>query len=231
MKLATHPALDALAAEYVLGTLRGAARRRFERALSSEPLVAGRVNYWQQRINLKPSAVQAVQPSREVWKRIERDLNLRALQPPWYSRLNIWRNWALAASVALVLVIGTQLIRVAEPPVELTAIATLAGDDVAVRGTTVSALLSRDGKRLALRSERAIVADAARSYELWLLPNGGGAPISLAVLGSLDAAFSVPPAQVGRIARGAKLAVSVEPAGGSKTGAPTGPVILVGAIS
>jgi anti-sigma-K factor RskA len=231
MKLATHPALDALAAEYVLGTLRGAARRRFERALSSEPLVAGRVNYWQQRINLKPSAVQAVQPSREVWKRIERDLNLRALQPPWYSRLNIWRNWALAASVALVLVIGTQLIRVAEPPVELTAIATLAGDDVAVRGTTVSALLSRDGKRLALRSERAIVADAARSYELWLLPDGGGAPISLAVLGSLDAAFSVPPAQVGRIARGAKLAVSVEPAGGSKTGAPTGPVILVGAIS
>lgn len=231
MKLATHPALDALAAEYVLGTLRGAARRRFERSLASEPLVAARVNYWQQRINLKPSAAQAVQPSREVWKRVERDLNLRALQPPWYSRLNIWRNWALAASVALVLVIGTQLIRVAEPPVELTAIATLAGDDVAVRGTTVSALLSRDGKRLALRSERAIVADAARSYELWLLPDGGGAPISLAVLGSLDAEFSVPPAQVGRIARGAKLAVSVEPAGGSKTGAPTGPVILVGAIT
>lgn len=231
MKLATHPALDALAAEYVLGTLRGAARRRFERALASEPLVAGRVNHWQQRINLKPSTAQAVQPSSNVWKRIERDLNLRALQPPWYSRINIWRNWALAASLALVLVIGTQLIRVAEPPVELTAIATLAGDDVAVRGTTVSALLSRDGKRLALRSERAIVADAARSYELWLLPDGGGAPISLAVLGSLDADFSVPPAQVGRIARGAKLAVSVEPAGGSKTGAPTGPVILVGAVS
>jgi anti-sigma-K factor RskA len=29
---------------------------------------------------------------------------------------------------------------------------------------------------------------------------------------------------------GAKLAVSVEPAGGSPTGAPTGPVILVGEI-
>jgi anti-sigma-K factor RskA len=231
MKLATHRALDALAAEYVLGTLRGAARRRFERALAHEPLVAARVNYWLQRINLKPSTAQAVQPSSAVWKRIERELNLRALQPPWYARMNLWRTWALAASAVLVLVLGAQLIRLSEPTVELNAIAQLAGDDAAVRGTTVAALLSRDGKRLALRAERAIVADAARSYELWLLPDGGGAPISLAVLSSLDAEFAVPAAQVGRISRGAKLAVSVEPAGGSKTGAPTGPVILVGAVS
>ena len=231
MNLSRHPALDALAAEYVIGTLRGPARRRFERAIASEPLVATRVTYWQNRMNLRPSAAGAVQPSAAVWKRIERDLNLRSLAPPWYARVSIWRNWALAASAALVLLFGAQWLRLSEPAVELAAIATLAGDDAAVRGTTVSALLSKDGKRLALRSERAIVADSARSYELWLLPDGGGAPISLAVLGSLDAEFAVPAAQVGRIGRGAKLAVSVEPAGGSKTGAPTGPVILVGAVS
>jgi anti-sigma-K factor RskA len=231
MKLANHKALDALAAEYVLGTLRGAARRRFERAIATEPLVATRINYWQQRMNLKPATAHAIQPSASVWKAIERDLNLRALSPPWYARVSLWRNWALAASAALVLVFGAQFLRVSTPTVELASIATLAGDDAAVRGTTVAALLSKDGKRLALRSERAIVADAARSYELWLLPDGGGAPISLAVLGTLDAEFAVPAAQVGRIGRGAKLAVSVEPAGGSKTGAPTGPVILVGAVS
>lgn len=231
MNLSRHPALDALAAEYVIGTLRGPARRRFERAMSSEPLVATRVAYWQNRMNLKPSAAGAVKPSAAVWKRIERNLNLRSLAPPWYARVSIWRNWALAASAVLVLIVGAQWLRLAEPVVELASIATLAGDDAAVRGTTVSALLSKDGKRLALRAERAIVADAARSYELWLLPDGGGAPISLAVLGSLDAEFAVPAAQIGRIARGAKLAVSVEPAGGSKTGAPTGPVILVGAVS
>jgi anti-sigma-K factor RskA len=231
MKFSQHAALDALAAEYVLGTLRGAARRRFERAIVTEPLVATRINYWQHRMNLKPAAAGAVQPSASVWKLIERDLNLRAFSPPWYARISLWRNWALAASASLVLVFGAQFLRLSEPAVELASIATLAGDDAAVRGTTVAALLSKDGKRLALRAERAIVADAARSYELWLLPDGGGAPISLAVLGSLDAEFAVPAAQVGRIGRGAKLAVSVEPAGGSKTGAPTGPVILVGAVS
>ncbi|TAG81553.1 MAG: hypothetical protein EAZ21_05675 [Betaproteobacteria bacterium] len=231
MKLSTHRALDALAAEYVIGTLRGFARRRFERAIVSEPLVATRVAYWQNRMNLKPSGAGAVQPSASVWKRIERDLNLRALTPPWYSRVTLLRTWALAASFALVLVVGAQWVRFNDPIQELSAVATLAGDDAAVRGTTVAALLSKDGKRLALRAERAVVADAARSYELWLLPEGGGAPISLAVLGSLDAEFALPKSHVGRIGRGAKLAVSVEPAGGSKTGAPTGPVILVGAVS
>ncbi len=235
MKFSSHPALDALAAEYVIGTLRGPARRRFERAIAAEPLVATRVTYWQSRMNLKPAGAGAVQPSASVWKRIERDLNLRSLAPPWYARVSLWRNWALAASAALVFVFATQWLRLSDPKsdpnAQLASIAILAGDDAAVRGTTVSALISKDGKRLALRSERAIVAGALRSYELWLLPEGGGAPISLAVLGSLDAEFTVPSQQVGRIARGAKLAVSVEPAGGSKTGAPTGPVILVGAVS
>jgi anti-sigma-K factor RskA len=76
-----------------------------------------------------------------------------------------------------------------------------------------------------------VVAGPQQSYELWLLPEEGGAPISLAVLGSLDARFKLPEAQVSRVRSGAKLAVSVEPAGGSPTGGPTGPVILVGQIT
>jgi len=50
------------------------------------------------------------------------------------------------------------------------------------------------------------------------------------VLGSLDARLALPRAQAARLTRGAKLAVSVEPAGGSPTGAPTGPVVFAGAI-
>ena len=38
-----RPVLDALCGEYLVGTLRGAARRRFERALREEPLVGGRL--------------------------------------------------------------------------------------------------------------------------------------------------------------------------------------------
>ena len=38
MNLGSHAELDALCAEYLLGTLRGAARKRFERALATNLL-------------------------------------------------------------------------------------------------------------------------------------------------------------------------------------------------
>jgi anti-sigma-K factor RskA len=113
-------------------------------------------------------------------------------------------------------------------PLELVQIAQLTGKDDTVR---VSAHRSRDGRTLVLRAARPVVAGPQQSYELWLIPAEGGDPISLAVLGSLDAQFAVAPAEVRRLRPGATLAVSTEPAGGSPTGKPTGPVILAGRIA
>ena len=48
MKLARHRQLDALIGEYILGSLRGGARRRFERALREEPAVWLRLRTLQQ---------------------------------------------------------------------------------------------------------------------------------------------------------------------------------------
>ena len=48
MRLARHRQLDALIGEYMLGSLRGGARRRFERALREEPAVALRLRTLQQ---------------------------------------------------------------------------------------------------------------------------------------------------------------------------------------
>src|SRR5258706_475679 len=47
MNVAGHRLLDALCGEYLLGTLRGAPRRRFERALREEPPAAARLAHWQ----------------------------------------------------------------------------------------------------------------------------------------------------------------------------------------
>jgi anti-sigma-K factor RskA len=84
---------------------------------------------------------------------------------------------------------------------------------------------------LQLRASRPVLAGPAQSYELWLIPAEGGAPLSLAVLGSLDARVPVAPQYVNRLVRGAKLAISVEPAGGSPTGGPTGAIIAAGEIA
>ena len=166
------------------------------------------------------------QPSGNVWKRLERELSLARYRTPWYRRAGFWRAWAVAATAALVFALGVQVIRpTPEAPVP---IARLAGN---TQSAQVTAMLSRDGRTLELRAARPVVAGPAQSYELWLLPVGDAAPISIAVLGSLDARFALSAALVGRLTAGAKLAVSVEPAGGSRTGAPTGPVILVGEIA
>jgi anti-sigma-K factor RskA len=226
MRIASHPKLDALCGEYLTGTLRGGARRRFERALREEPLVALRLAHWQRLFAPRYTAMMEVRPSAGSWKRLEHELGLARYRAPWYRRTAFWRGWAVAATAALALAVGLQVYRPApEAPVE---IAQLAGKAEVAR---VSAALSRDRRTLVLHAARAVVAGPAQSYELWLIPAEGGDPISLAVLGSLDARFAVAPAHSGRMRAGAKLAVSVEPAGGSPTGKPTGPVILVGEIT
>jgi anti-sigma-K factor RskA len=71
--------------------------------------------------------------------------------------------------------------------------------------------------------------EAGKSYELWLISSRVGAPRSLGLVGAdeftqraLPASFDVD------TLRGASYAVSLEPAGGSKSGAPTGPVLFTG---
>ena len=227
MKLAANKALDALCGEYLLGTLRGPARRRFERALREEPSVASRLAYWQATLVPEYGAAMEVKPSARVWRSLRSDLHLDDFRAPLLSRLGFWRGLAAASTAALVLLAVSRLLPVdGEPPV-LQPIARLESGKGAA---PVLASLSRDGRTLALSSERALQAGPQQSYELWLLPADGGAPQSVAVLATLSARVPVPESLRGRMVDGAKLAVSVEPPGGSPTGAPTGPVIMVGSI-
>lgn len=227
MKLDQSPLLDALCGEYLLGTLRGAARARFERACTEEPRVALRLQHWQQVFTPQPSEAFRMQPAPRTWQRIAHDLDLRRYRQPWFARVGLWRGWALTATAALTVWLGASLLERAPVAPVMHPIATLASGEGA---GPVVASLSDDGRWLQLAPSRPVLAASTQSYELWLLPPDGSAPVSVAVLGQLSAQVPIPVALVGRLQAGARLAVSVEPAGGSPTGAPTGPVILVGAI-
>lgn len=235
MKLARSQHLDALLGEYMLGTLRGAARRRFERALREEPAVALRLRTLQQEFSPRYSERIAATPPAGGWARLERELDLARHRTPWHSRVTFLRAWAFGATAAAsaAIVVGVALIA-SRIPGETTRIATSLTPiaQLALKGAppSVTAALSRDGQTLELRAQRPIVAGPLRSYELWLIPEGG-APISLAVLGQIDGTLRIPASQVGRLRPGAQLAVTVEPLGGSPTGGPTGDVILAGTIS
>ena len=226
MKLARHRQLDAIIGEYILGALRGSARRRFERAMREEPAVALRVRTLQQEFTPPFSERIAQTPPAGGWQRLERELNLQQHRAPWHSRGSVLRGWAFGATAALVLGIALIAVR-ATTETTLTPIAQLA-----MKGAppSVAAALSSDRRTLELRAARPIVAGPLQSYELWVIPEGG-APPSLAVLGQLDGTLQVPEGHRGQLRKGAVLAITVEPAGGSPTGGPTGPVILSGAIS
>jgi anti-sigma-K factor RskA len=67
--------------------------------------------------------------------------------------------------------------------------------------------------------------------ELWLIP-ADGVPRSLGVIGlGGTQRVTLAPTLLELVADGAVLAVSLEPVGGSPTGAPTGPVIATGRLT
>jgi len=227
MRLTGHRLLDALCGEYLLGTLRGGARRRFEQAQHEEPLVAQRLQYWQSTMTPRYSKMVETQPSAQAWRRLERELELARYRPPWFRRAVVWQACAGLATAALLLVLALAPFGPApQPPARQIAMLSAPGS-----AAQVSAGVTADGLGIVLRSNRPVFAGPNQSYELWLIAGPGATPVSLAVLGSLDARFALSPQRAAQLRGGATLAVSTEPAGGSPTGLPTGPVILSGRIS
>ena len=72
-------------------------------------------------------------------------------------------------------------------------------------------------------------ADSGRSYELWLIASDNPKPRSLGLIGADEFTTRPLPADFDVAAlRQASYAVSLEPAGGSPSGVPTGPVLFTG---
>ena len=86
MKIDNDKWLDAVCGEYLIGTLRGAARKRFERALIDEPLVSLWLKHWQGIFIPRYSSMIEVSPSPAAWQRLEREIGLARYRTPWHKR-------------------------------------------------------------------------------------------------------------------------------------------------
>jgi anti-sigma-K factor RskA len=88
-----------------------------------------------------------------------------------------------------------------------------------------------DAHHLRIVTLATIAANPQQVYELWALPRDGKPPVSLGLLPRQgDIARPLTDRQSAALLAAGKLAVSIEPPGGSPTGAPTGPVVMVGVI-
>ena len=88
----TSELIDRLAADYVVGTMKGGARRRFEAAMQADPAVARAVMRWQERLLPLDAGVQPLPAGEALWSRIERQAFggavAAAVAPrPWWQRL------------------------------------------------------------------------------------------------------------------------------------------------
>ncbi len=242
---------DALAAEYVLGTLAGRARRRFEAWLKQDAALRITVNEWETRLTPMAAVIQEVLPPKRVWERVSAAIapaaaSTNASRPSLWHNLVFWRGFGLTAAgaaAALMVFVGVrppeivERIKVVEKVIER---AVPVADGTAAHQPSYVAAL-KDGKgetMLMIYAGRkagemwvkfmgdSMPADA--SLELWGLDMHGN-PKSLGIVKAIGKnMIKLPDIADKALGDYKKLAVSMEPMGGSTSGKPTGPVMYSG---
>ncbi len=232
--LETPPDDWLLAAEFALGLTEGPERLALERRLRRDRAFAALVGAWDVRFAAFHGAVADAAPPASLKSRIDEELfgnPARAPSQPRASRsasaLPFWRAAALAFAamtiVCLALLARPLLSPTPAAPQRL--IAALAPADAATL-----AFVSVDLAARRLDISELGVDPGAGDAELWVIPPGG-APRSLGLLERGAATTkSLGADLMALLAEGAALAVSLEPQGGSPTGAPTGPVVALGPL-
>ena len=228
--------LDLEAGEYVLGTLPAEERARFARRLETDADLQASVRAWRARLAPLDETASPETPSAAVWHAVERATSGGAAAVPVVPtatnvirlerRLSAWRSAALAAGALAAGLAAVVVIDLLSLP------ASEAGRYVAVvdSGGHEPALIAEVDTVAGVIRVRSIAAEvpAGHSLELWHVADGG----ALRSLGLLELGAGAQTIQ-DAVAEGPVsgiIAVSVEPAGGSPSGAPTGDIVYTGRL-
>ena len=236
-----------LAAEYALGVLEGVERAAAERRAERDAAFARAVDDWHAQLSPMLDYVEDAVPSPRVWRGIENAIGradaprsrpvaaargvadpiVRQAIPAWRAFLLMVMGGALASFVTVTL-IDQGLVRLGSDPrpVSPTSTGPALVATLTPEGATPPALARLDPSG-GLTVRITLAGEDDRVPELWLIP-GDGVPRSLGVLADGAATIALP--EDVAPAAGEALAVSLEPPGGSPTGAPTGPVIASGQL-
>ncbi|MBZ9612776.1 anti-sigma factor [Rheinheimera maricola] len=223
MKYQDQDLLDALAVDFILGAMKGAARKRFQRLMMANPEVRRTVWRWEQHLNPLAESLPVTVPNSAVWQRIQQRLGWLAPVATSAAVAKSGRYWLALATAASLLLAVVMLRPLLLSPVP---------QHIAVIQTSDAKawwLVSKAERVLTVKATGAVNQEQLNDYELWMLPENGAAPISLGLLPQQgEQLLSWPDAAQGIAI--AALAVSFEPRGGSVTGAPSGPVLFTAEI-
>lgn len=242
---------DLLAMDYALGALGRTERKAAEVRLRSDPGFRALVEGWQATLAPLDDEVAAVAPPPAVWAAIAAEITppprVAAAPAPapqqlpargWWHNLALWRGLAVGGPVAAALAVvaistpGGEVAPQASVPAAAPAgdrlVATLAGAD---GKPLLAAAYDPASGAVAFAPVAAPDGEAGKVPELWVI-EGKNPPRSLGVIDiSRGQTHSIPRERLQGLKAGAVLAISIEPIGGSPTGAPTGPVVATGALT
>lgn len=216
---------DLRAAEYVLGTLEPAERLAFEAEMAQDPTLLDAVAAWEGWLAPLALAVEPAAPPPELWTRLQLATGVRDEEPRQRSLLSrAWRSTAVwrtttAAAAALAASFAFFALRPGIPKVAiLVAVGAQEPPAFLIRAT------ARGTGRIEPLNPAAATVEAGRVLELWAQGPNEAAPHSVGLVPPTGRSgfFPAPP--------GTQVLISSEPAGGSPTGLPTGPVLYSGTL-
>jgi len=224
VKLSVNAAQQ-LAAAYALGTLRGPARRRFERMAREDDTLRRLMDRWQLEFASLASDVPPVDPPGRVWRDIESRIAPRASDVA--TRAFPWRAFGLVAGGLATVLLAFFVWISTGPRGEPVFVAVLTAQDSGPRAV----VSMHEPDLLRVKLVKPWSGTQGKDLELWVLPTEGP-PRSLGLLANTTGETTIRIRATDTRMQGANaLAVSLEPAGGSPTRAPTGPVLCSGAIA
>lgn len=223
--------IDGLAGEYVLGTLGPAERAEVSARRQREGELDRAIRDWERRLAPLNAATSDVQPPSGLFDQIVACL---AGSSPMLSadvvdltrRMRRWRLAAIAATAAaagLAWVIGAA--QFAPKPQQGNLVAILQKDANSPAFLVTVNVVDR------VMTVRPVAAkhEAGKSHELWIIHDSLGKPKSLGVIDEAQATRGATLASYAPdVIAGSTYAVTLEPEGGSPTGAPTGPIVFAG---
>jgi len=226
---------ELLAAEYALGTLRGGARRRFERWARYDEGLRALALAWSERLAPLVDGIPSVVPRGRVWDAIDARLpgfsarHVGAVAnagraASWWDRVALWRGLSAAFATAAVIAIGlaSRPAPIVEPRVVQVAIAPAAIATLVdpKSGAPVAVVMaSEGGHTIEVKVAADVQVPAGKVLQLWTARSDVAGMQSMGVLPA-DVRLVTGRAQALDAATLAKVkafGLSLEPAGGSPT--------------
>ncbi|MEO7761136.1 MAG: anti-sigma factor [Casimicrobiaceae bacterium] len=221
--------------EYVLGTLDAQDHPDFDGAQAADRSLLADVYAWQDRLLGLTAMAASVAPAPDLWHRI--DLAIGPTSPPirqvptrnvqsWWQQIRLWQGIGaigLAASILLAILLVARIgVPESSGPRYL---AVLQSPENQTTGWLVELQKNRN-LRLVPVGQSAPVP-AGRALQFWTKPQGASGPTSLGLV-QPGHALELPVSRLPAVEAQQLFEITLEPAGGSTIGRPTGPILYVG---